>query len=119
MSKASHTAPLSTLRGHRLARNTLLTLVGTVIPTLVGIFTVPRIVGALGTDRFGLLALVWLVLGYAGVFDFGLGRATTKFVAQATGDPDSSLVPRIITSTLAVQLPIGIFSGLVLAALTP
>jgi len=117
--KADHNSTASTRRGHRLARNTLLTLMGTVLPTLVGVFTVPRIVGVLGTDRFGLLALVWLVLGYAGVFDFGLGRATTKFVAQATDDPDSSLVPRIVTSTLAVQLPIGILCGLALAALTP
>jgi O-antigen/teichoic acid export membrane protein len=106
-------------RARRLARNTLLTLGGTVFPTFVGIVTVPRIVAALGTDRFGLLALVWLVLGYAGVFDFGLGRATTKFVAQAEDDPDSSLVPRIIVTTLTVQLPIGLFCGLVLAALTP
>ena len=119
MMKANRSTPAPTGRGHRLARNTLLTLIGTVIPTLVGVFTVPRIVSSLGTDRFGLLTLVWLVLGYAGVFDFGLGRATTKFVAQAADDPDPSLVPRIITSTLAVQLPIGIFCGLVLAAITP
>ena len=119
MSRANHTDPPLIRRGHRVARNTLLTLVGTTVPTMVGILTVPRIVSALGTDRFGLLALVWLVLGYAGVFDFGLGRATTKFVAQATDDPDSSVVPRIVTSTLAVQLPIGIFCGLVLAGLTP
>lgn len=117
--KSNHTSLVPERRGHRLARNTLFTLVGMLVPTLVGVITVPRIVSVLGTDRFGLLALIWMILGYAGVFDFGLGRATTKFVAQAGDDPDLSLVPRIITTTLAIQLPIGIFCGLVLAALTP
>jgi O-antigen/teichoic acid export membrane protein len=119
MMKSNRTDPGPERRSHRLARNALLTLGGMLIPTLVGIVTVPRIVSAIGTDRFGLLALVWLILGYAGAFDLGLGRATTKFVAQAADDPDSSLVPRIIATTVTVQLPLGIFCGLVLAALTP
>jgi hypothetical protein len=38
-----------------------------------------RIVKGLGLDRFGLLGIVWIVIGYLSMW---LGRAATKFVAE-------------------------------------
>src|SRR5271165_6731772 len=68
-----------------IAHNTILNLVGQALPLLVGVFTVPIILKGLGIERFGLLALCWVVLGYFGMFDLGLGRATTKAVAELLG----------------------------------
>ena len=31
---------------------------------------------------FGVLSLVWMFIGYFSLFDLGLGRATTKLVAE-------------------------------------
>jgi hypothetical protein len=71
--------------GALLARNTLLNLAGQVIPLLIGLATIPYIVRGLGTERFGVLAIAWVVLGYFSLFDLGLGRAKTKFVAECLG----------------------------------
>jgi O-antigen/teichoic acid export membrane protein len=69
--------------GRLLARNTLFNFIGQGIPLLVGLVTIPLIVHGLGAERFGLLSLTWVVLGYFTIFDLGLGRAATKYVADA------------------------------------
>ena len=71
-----------------IVRNTVLNLVGLVVPLAVGFVTIPMVVRALGNERFGILALVWVVLGYFGLFDLGLGRTTTRYVADCLGRND-------------------------------
>jgi O-antigen/teichoic acid export membrane protein len=45
------------IRGRLLARNTLLNLAGQVILLMVGLVTIPYVVRALGTARFGVLSI--------------------------------------------------------------
>lgn len=71
------------IRGSLMARNTFLNFIGQAVPLLVGVITIPFIIRGLGTDRFGLLSLAWIVLGYFAIFDLGLGRTTTKFIVVA------------------------------------
>ena len=107
------------IRGSLLARNTMLNFIGQIVPLLVGVATIPFIVRGLGTDRFGLLSLAWVVLGYFAVFDLGLGRATTKFVAEALGRGEEDEIPRIVWTAVMVQAALGITGTLLLAAITP
>ncbi|MDD1760758.1 MAG: oligosaccharide flippase family protein, partial [Methanothrix sp.] len=78
----------------------------------------PFAVRGLGTDRFGLLTLAWVIMGYFTIFDLGLGRATTKYVAEALGKGDVDQVPRIIWTAVAVQAILGIIAALVLLGIT-
>ena len=48
----------------------------------VGVAAVPPLVRLLGVDRFGVLALAWIIVGYFSLFDLGMGRALTKLVAD-------------------------------------
>jgi O-antigen/teichoic acid export membrane protein len=107
------------IRGSLLARNTLLNFIGRALPLLVGMVTIPFIVRALGTERFGLLSLAWVILGYFAIFDLGLGRATTKFVAEALGRGEEDQVPRLVWTAVTVQAVLGIVGALVLAGITP
>ncbi len=112
-------APMAIARARRLARNSILSFIGLAVPSLIGIITIPLIVAGLGPDRFGVLALVWVLLGHLGTFDLGMGRAVTRFVAQAVHDDDLRSVPQIVSTSLLVLTPFGIVTGALLTALTP
>ena len=47
-----------------LTRNTLLNFFGQIVPLFVGVITIPFIVRGLGTERFGLLSLAWVILSF-------------------------------------------------------
>lgn len=107
------------ISGRRLARNTVLNLVGRVVPLLVAILTVPYVIHHLGPDRYGLLSLAWLVLGYFALFNLGMGPATTKFVAEILGRGEIEKLPELVWTAVATQTCMGVAGGVLLMALSP
>jgi len=107
------------ISGSRLARNGLLHLAGQGLPFLVGLASVPAILHGLGTERFGLLGLTWAFLSALSVFDLGLGRAVTKFVAEALGRGDAGSIPGILWPAVVGQLVFGTLGGGILATIAP
>jgi len=105
--------------GKILARNTILNFIGQVIPLLVGVITIPFIIRGLGIERFGLLSLAWVVLGYFTIFDLGLGRATTKYVAAVLGKGEEDQLSRLVWTAVTVQAILGVAGALVLFGITP
>ena len=75
-----------------LRRDTFLNLAGSGVPLLVAAVAIPRLLADLGSERFGLLALMWALIGYFGIFDFGVGRALTYEVAVARAKGDDRRV---------------------------
>ncbi len=102
-----------------LARNTLLNLAGRFTPLLVGIVTIPYVIRHLGPDRFGLLALAWMVVGYFTLFDLGIGTATTKFVAELLGKGEISELPELVWTAFLSQTCLGLVAGFLLAVASP
>ncbi len=107
------------LSGRLLVRNTLLNFVAQAIPLLVGVITIPFIIRGLGTEQFGLLSLSWIILGYFSIFDLGLGRATTKFIAEALGKGKKEDIPQLVWTSVSVQIILGIAGGFVFALFVP
>ena len=83
-----------------LARNVGFNLIGTVTPLLVAFIAVPQLVEELGTERFGVLMLAWTAVGYFNVFDLGLGRALSKFVAEKLAKKKTNEIPLVIWSVI-------------------
>lgn len=102
-----------------LAKNSIYNLLGQGLPVLVGIVTIPRLVHALGVDRFGVLTLTWVVMGYFSLFDLGMGRALTQIVAQRSGSGDHKELPDIIRTALSLMLLLGLLGGVCLATASP
>jgi len=105
--------------GHRLARNVVWNLLGTGAPLLVAVFAIPVLIDGLGTARFGVLTLAWMVVGYFSLFDLGLGRALTKLVAEKLGKGETDEIPSLIWTGMFLMLILGVFGAVIVAALSP
>ena len=101
----------------RVLANAGWNLLATVLPLAAAVLAMPWLAQRLGTERFGLLALAWVLIGYFGLFEFGLGRALTKFVAERTGRPSAVDLPVVCSTTLGLAVAAGLVGGLVVAAL--
>jgi hypothetical protein len=53
-----------------LKRNIVWNLAGTGLPLLVGALTIPYLPRTTGVEAFGVLTLVWALIGYFSLFDF-------------------------------------------------
>ena len=102
-----------------LARNTIWNLIGQGVPMVVAVFTIPLLVKGLGTDRFGILTLAWIVIGYFSLFDLGMGRALTKQVAEKLGAGQAQEIPAVTWTALALMLFLGLVGMGVQVALSP
>src|ERR1700683_386323 len=91
-----------------LARNTLWNLIGSAAPMLVAAVCIPLLIKGLGTDRFGVLTLVWALIGYATLFDLGLGRALTQLVANKLGTGEHHEIPTLVWTSLLLMLLMGL-----------
>src|SRR5947207_14300295 len=72
------------MSNRRLARNAVWNLLSLTAPMLVALGAIPALIRTLGADRFGILTLAWMLIGYCSLFDLGLGRALTKLVSEGT-----------------------------------
>ncbi|HXM80325.1 MAG TPA: flippase [Burkholderiales bacterium] len=102
-----------------LARNALLNLSTQFIVAVVAILLVPIIIRGLGTDGYGLLALAMVVFGTFSVLDLGLGRATTKYVAEYLSQSELQKLAGVVWASLVIQILLGSIAGFLLAILAP
>ena len=105
----------STSGSGRLAKNTLLNLIGLGTPVVLAFLSIPILIKGIGTDRFGVLSIAWMVLGYFSLFDFGIGRALTKSVAEYLGDQRHAEIPVLVWTGTLIMLLLGVIGGVVVA----
>jgi len=105
--------------GGLLAKNTLWNLAGLGAPMIVAIVCIPVIVRRVGTERFGMLNLAWMVIGYFTLFDLGLGRALTKLVAEKLGRERQDDLPALVWTASVLMLGLGGAGGVVLGLTSP
>jgi O-antigen/teichoic acid export membrane protein len=113
----NHNADLTS--GPLLARNTLWNLVGNGAPIVVAVLCIPLLIRGLGVDRFGVLSLVLAVIGYANMFDLGLGRALTQLVASKLGTGEDHEVPSLVWTSLLLMLLLGLVGTIVVVLASP
>jgi O-antigen/teichoic acid export membrane protein len=107
------------IKSSLLAKNVALNFIGQMIPLVIAVLTMPYVIHGLGPERFGILSIAWIVLGYFSMFDLGLGRSTTKFVAEALGKGETERISPIVWTSLISQLVLGIMGGIIWALITP
>lgn len=107
------------LSGTLLTRNWVLNLTGWIVPLSVALFAIPYVVRGLGAERFGVLSIASALLGYFGIFDLGLGRATTKFVAELLARREPERLPQVVWTSLWTQILLGVVGTLITMLLIP
>lgn len=90
-------------------------LAGLSFPLLVAALTVPQLISRLGAERFGLLALAWGLIGYAGALDLGIGRALTQMVARLRGEGNLSAIPNAVATAARITMIAGFCGGALIA----
>lgn len=105
--------------GNGLVRNSILNFLGQVLPLVVALFAIPFIVKGFGLERFGLLSLAWMLLGYFAYLDLGLGRATVWFVAERLREKDEQNIAGIVWGSLAINTIVGALIGVLMWLAAP
>jgi len=101
-------------------KNIAWSLSSNILPLLVGLVLFPKIIATYGLDQFGILTLVWALIGYFSLFDLGLSRALTQQVSDyiAKDKSDRDIAQLIRTGFISMWL-LGMIGGLVLWLCSP
>lgn len=88
----------------RLLKNSFYNLAGAAIPMVVSIISIPIYINAIGLERYGALAIAWVLLGYFAQADFGIGRAVSQRVASHRDASPSWLAQTVISAFASISL---------------
>lgn len=89
-----------------IARNVLYTFSTWLLPLGLSFFATPILVGALGDEDYGIYALVLGFIGYS--FNFGIGRAITKYIAEYRASGANEKIREVISATFFLNIAVGL-----------
>lgn len=93
--------------------NTLVNVTGTIASALISLVIVPFALLELGSANYGLLTLVWLVLGYLNLFDFGISKASARYISLSTTQNE---VSSVFLNSTTLSIAIGIVGTIITLA---
>jgi O-antigen/teichoic acid export membrane protein len=102
-----------------LPKNTAWNIAGSAVPLIVAVFSIPVLLEYLGPESFGLLALLWTLIGYLSLFDLGIGRALTYEVSKLRGSARAEAIPSAIAAGLMLTLIAGLAGAALVGLLAP
>ncbi len=94
-------------------------LAGMLLPLLAGLYSIPEIIKLWGEHQAGVLMLIWGLIGYFTLFDFGLGRAITQRMATHYENKEEFKATNVAFAGLIILGLIGILTGMLLWFCTP
>lgn len=99
----------------KLHRDTIANLLGALLPVAITLATVPAYLHFIGAERYGVLALASVLLGYFGLFEFGTGEASARYVAAYSESPAKTR-EAVFWTVFTINAVLGGVAGFVLWA---
>lgn len=96
-----------------LFKNIGINFIGLILPVFVSLVTVPAYIHGMGVERYGVINLVWALIGYFSVLDLGISMATENHIAKAHHSNDGT-IERIFWSAFFLNLVTGIIGALLI-----
>lgn len=96
-----------------IQRHTIYNICGSIAPLFVGMVTVPPYLHLIGEARYGVLAIVWVFLGYFGIFDPGITRAASYHIARLFDPQHDRERESVFWTALVVNLGFGLLGGII------
>lgn len=81
---------------------------------LLAFLALPYIINSLGKEAYALLSMSFIVIGYLGFLDLGLGNALTKFISEYYAKRDSEKINSIIFTSFLIFLIMGFLGSILL-----
>jgi O-antigen/teichoic acid export membrane protein len=100
----------------RTALNIIYNASGSIANVCISLLIIPLYFKSVGPERYGVLSLIWLFVGYLGFFDLGLSRASANALARE-GRISKEERAKIITTVLCINIAIGILCSFLIASL--
>lgn len=97
-----------------IKRNTVWNLLGALVPLSIGLVSMPYLLSHIGVERLGILTIIWGLVGYFSLFDFGLGRALTQRIALLRSLQEYKSISMSIKSGLLLIFLTGVLGSLIL-----
>jgi O-antigen/teichoic acid export membrane protein len=102
------------LHAMSLKRNTLWNLAGGGLPLVAALAFIPFVLNRLGNELFGILTLIWALIGYFSLFDMGVGRALTYELSRLRGTNNEVAITPTLVAGLLLTIVTGIIGGVAL-----
>jgi O-antigen/teichoic acid export membrane protein len=101
------------MKPHGVKVNFIFNMTGPIAALVVALVTVPIYVSYIGAARYGVLSIVWVLLGYFGFLDLGLSRASANALAKH-GHLQKEERSKILITAFSINLCLGILAGIIL-----
>lgn len=102
-----------------LRKNTIWNLVGSFVPLIAAVVFIPYCLDQLGSEAFGILTLIWALIGYFSLFDFGIGRALTCEISRLAQAGMKGQRIAVMRAGMLLTLVTGLLGGVVMWILAP
>lgn len=108
-----------TYSANKYAKNSILNIISNILPIFVGLVSIPFLIKGMGIERFGIINIAWMLIGYFSLFDMGLGRALTQLVAKKIGNNEHDEIPGIFWTSTVIMLVFGVAGTISIAVFSP
>jgi O-antigen/teichoic acid export membrane protein len=102
-----------------LKKNTAWNLLGMGLPLIGAAAFIPYCLRQLGDEAFGVLTLIWALIGYFSLFDFGAGRALTYELAKLRSNQEWLSVASVLRAGLFLTGITGLIGAIIMLIAAP